>query len=86
MTPLPDLGQPPAIPPEARAAVQALLGTGRLHRYAERANGGGAGPVAALEQAVAALIGRRFAVAVNSCGSALFLALRGAGVGPGDPC
>lgn len=85
MTPLPDLGQPPDIPAGARAAVQALLETGRLHRYAERPAGGAAGPVAALERAFAALIGRRFAVAVNSCGSALFLALRGAGVGPGDP-
>lgn len=78
-----DLGRPPAIPQEAQAAVQALLASGRLHRYAE--NPVQLSPVAALERAFADIIGRHYAVALNSCGSAMFLALKGAGVCPGDP-
>lgn len=80
--PLPDLGRPPPIPEAALQEAEALLAGGRLHRYGE--GGGDGGPVARLERAFAALIGRRHAVAVNSCGSALFLALKGAGVGQGD--
>ena len=80
---MPDLGRPPDIPPDAIATATALLSTGRLHRYAEQ--GGSGGPVAALEREFARLIGCRYAVAVNSCGAALFLALKAAGVRPGDP-
>lgn len=83
MPPLPDLGRPPDIPPEAITLATALMETGRLHRYAE--GGGEGGTVAALERAFARLIGRRYAVALNSCGSALFLALKTAGVRPGTP-
>ncbi|MGY6695494.1 MAG: DegT/DnrJ/EryC1/StrS family aminotransferase [Roseinatronobacter sp.] len=83
MTGLPDLGRPPEIPPEAMAMATALLETGRLHRYSEA--GGSGGMVAELERRFARLTGRRYAVAVNSCGSALFLALKAAGVCPGDP-
>lgn len=63
--------------------MTALLHSGRLHRYGEA--GATTSMVAELERAFAAQIGRRYAVAVNSCGSALFLALRAAGVRPGDP-
>ena len=80
---MPDLGRPPDIPPEAIAAANALLASGRLHRYAEQ--GGTGGPVAALEREFARVLGCRYAVAVNSCGAALFLALKAAGVRPGDP-
>ena len=83
MAPLPDLGRPPDIPQQAIADAQALLASGRLHRYAEA--GGDGGTVAALEREFAALIGCRYAVAVNSCGSALFLALKAADLRPGDP-
>lgn len=79
---LPDLGLPPDIPPDAVETVLGLLQSGRLHRYAEA--GGAGGLVAELERRFAALIGRHYAVAVNSCGSALFLALRAAGVRAGD--
>ncbi len=78
-----DLGRPPEIPREALADVQALLATARLHRYAESPTQ--PTPVAVLERAFAGLIGRRYAVALNSCGSAMFMALKGAGVCPGDP-
>lgn len=78
-----DLGAPPPVPSRARARVDALLADARLHRYRE---GGEATSAAArLETAFAALIGAPYAVAVNSCGSALYLALLGAGVRPGDP-
>ncbi len=77
-----DLGRPPGIPPEAVTQAMALLTSGRLHRYRE--GGGAPGPVSELETAFAALLGRRFAVAVNSCGAAMFLALKGAGVAHGD--
>lgn len=77
-----DLGAPPPIPEAARHRVAELLASGRLHRYRE----GDASPGAAarLEAAFAELVGARYAVATNSCGSALYLALRGAGVKPGD--
>ncbi|TVP69694.1 MAG: aminotransferase class I/II-fold pyridoxal phosphate-dependent enzyme [Rhodobacteraceae bacterium] len=83
MAALPDLGRPPEIPPSAITNAVALLQSGRLHRYTEA--GGAGGPVADLERSFARLIGRRYAVAVNSCGAALFLALRIAGIRPGDP-
>lgn len=83
MSALPDLGRPPDIPPKAQAMATVLLETGRLHRYAEA--GGDGGIVAALERDFARLTGRRYAVALNSCGSALFLALKAASVQPGQP-
>ncbi len=83
MTRLPDLGLPPEIPQSALTTALALLESGRLHRYAEA--GGTGGLVAELERSFARLMGRRYAVAVNSCGSSLFLALKAAGVRHGDP-
>ncbi len=82
MTALPDLGRPPEIPTNAVTTALALLESGRLHRYREA--GGAGGTVAELERRFARLTGRRYAVGVNSCGSALYLALRAAGVRPGD--
>jgi dTDP-4-amino-4,6-dideoxygalactose transaminase len=78
-----DLGAPPPIPQAARDRVAARLVSGRLHRYRE--GGDAPGAVAELEAAFAELIGTRYAVATNSCGSALYLALLGAGVQPGAP-
>ncbi len=80
---LPDLGQPPSIPLAAQVTLERLLDSGRLHRYGEKQ--AGLSVVAELECAFAALIGRTYAVALNSCGSAMFLALKGAGVSAGDP-
>jgi dTDP-4-amino-4,6-dideoxygalactose transaminase len=56
---------------------------GRLFRYGEM--GADQNDAALLETEFAALIGRRYCVAVNSGGSAIFLALKLAGVKPGDP-
>ena len=78
-----DLGIPPPIPEDARERVLELLASGRLHRYRESSDTTGA--AARLEVAFAQLIGARYAVATNSCGSALYLALLGSGVQPGMP-
>ncbi|MFN4058996.1 MAG: DegT/DnrJ/EryC1/StrS family aminotransferase [Roseinatronobacter sp.] len=72
-----------SIPTVAQERVAALMADGWLHRSGE-AGTRGASSAARLEAAMAALTGRRYAVALNSCGSALFLALKGAGVGPGE--
>lgn len=60
------------IPATARAEIDRLLGSGDLFRYtaAEKA------PVAELEAEFAALMGSRYALAVSSCSSALFLSLK----------
>lgn len=77
-----DLATPEPIPDEGIAAATELLRSGRLFRYAEA--GGTPGEAAAWEQEFAAYLGRRYAVAVNSCGAALYLALHSLGVRPGD--
>lgn len=60
------------IPDAARAAIDAMLGTGDLFRYTA-AEGA---PVALLEAEFAALMGSKYALAVSSCSAALFLALK----------
>ncbi|HIP24076.1 MAG TPA: aminotransferase [Rhodobacteraceae bacterium] len=77
-----DLATPEA-PPEAsiKAAVK-LLKSGFLFRYAEMGSEGN--EAALLEQEFAALLGRKYCIAVNSGGSAIFLALKAAGVQPHD--
>ena len=55
---------------------------GRLTRYGEFRGAGS--EVAALEREFAAYMGSRYALAVNSCGSAMFIALLCAGVRPGE--
>ncbi len=64
------------------ARAVAVLRSGRLHRY--NTGPGEAGPVAELERAFADHIGRPFCLAVTSGGQAMQIALRAAGVGPGD--
>jgi dTDP-4-amino-4,6-dideoxygalactose transaminase len=77
-----DLTRQEAIPPAGVEAVLALLRSGKLHRYGE--TGGAPGEAAALEAEFAQALGARYCVALNSCGSAMFVALRAAGVQPGD--
>lgn len=77
-----DLGEPPPIPPDAQRRVRRILERGYLTRYGEF--GGDESEVALLERDFAAYLGARYAVAVNSGGSALYLALLCAGVTPGD--
>ena len=77
-----DLGEPAPIPEAGiRRAIEIMRG-GRLTRYGEF--GGDGSEVAALERDFARYMGSPHAVAVNSCGSALNIALLCAGVKPGD--
>lgn len=77
-----DLATPEAPPKASIDAAVKLLKSGFLFRYAEM---GGAGNEAALlEQEFAALLGRKYCIACNSGGSAIFLALKAAGVQAGD--
>ncbi len=75
--------QQEAIPEAAIAAALAVLRSGRLHRYnlAE----GEVGETALLEREYAEWQGSRYCLAVTSAGQAIQIALRAAGVGPGDP-
>lgn len=74
-------GQEP-IPEEAVRRVQQLLDSGKLFRYGE--SGAEQMDAALLEEEFAALLGRRFCVAFNSCGASLAAALIAAGVERGD--
>jgi dTDP-4-amino-4,6-dideoxygalactose transaminase len=77
-----DLSQPPNIPDAGIARVNELLRSGWLHRYGETL--GDASDVSLLEDDFAALVGMKYCVAANSCGSTMFLALICSGVKPGD--
>ncbi|MGL5139432.1 MAG: DegT/DnrJ/EryC1/StrS family aminotransferase, partial [Beijerinckiaceae bacterium] len=78
-----DLTEPEPIPEAGIQRAVELMRSGRLFRYGEM--GADQLDVSLLEQEFAAFAGRRFCVAVNSGGGALFLALKVAGVQPGDP-
>ncbi len=77
-----DLTQQEPIPPAGVDAALALMASGKLHRYGEV--GGKPSEVSALEAEFAHELGVRFCVAMNSCGSTMFVALKAAGVKPGD--
>ncbi|MBR0662221.1 DegT/DnrJ/EryC1/StrS family aminotransferase [Neoroseomonas oryzicola] len=77
-----DLSAPPPIPESSIAAAEAVLRSGWTHRYGETL--GDASDAAMLEAEFAAHLGTRYCVAVNSCGSAMYLALLCTGVRPGD--
>jgi dTDP-4-amino-4,6-dideoxygalactose transaminase len=77
-----DLTTPEPIPEAGIARAVELMRSGRLFRYGEER--AGELEVAALEREFAAFVGARYAVAMNSCGSTLFVALRCLGVRPGD--
>lgn len=77
-----DLTQQEPIPQEGVEAALALMASGRLHRYGEV--GGMPSEVSRLESEFAHEVGARYCVAMNSCGSTMFIALKAAGVRPGD--
>ena len=77
-----DLTRQEAIPQAGIDAALALMASGQLHRYGE--SGGQPSEVSALEAEFAREMGARYCVALNSCGSTLFIALKAAGVKPGD--
>ena len=68
----PDVYAAEAIPVEALAAIEAMLGSGDLFRYTAAKDA----PVALLEAEFAALMGAKYALAVASCSAALFLSLK----------
>ena len=78
-----DLTEPEPIPEAGIARANELMRSGRLFRYGEM--GTDQLDVSLLEQEFAGFVGRRFCVAVNSGGGALFLALKVLGVEPGEP-
>ncbi|CAN5860340.1 aminotransferase class I/II-fold pyridoxal phosphate-dependent enzyme [soil metagenome] len=77
-----DLTTPEPVPEAGVERAVELLRSGRLFRYGE--TGDAEHEAALLEEEFAALVGRRYCVAVSSGGAGLFLALRSLGVGPGD--
>jgi dTDP-4-amino-4,6-dideoxygalactose transaminase len=77
-----DLTHQEAIPEAGVAAALAVMASGRLHRYGE--TGGKPSEASQLEAAFAAEIGARYCVAMNSCGSTMFVALKASGVTAGD--
>lgn len=78
-----DLTQPDPIPEAGIARATELMRSGRLFRYTEFGDEE-VNDAAELEVRFAELVGRRYAVGVNSCGGAIFVALRACGVQPGD--
>ena len=77
-----DLTRQEPIPAAGIEAALAVMASGKLHRYGEV----GAKPseVSSLEAEFAAELGTRYCVAMNSCGATMFVALKAAGVQPGD--
>ena len=77
-----DLTKQEPIPEAGVEAALAIMASGKLHRYGEL--GTKPSEVSSLEAEFAAEVGARFCVAMNSCGSTLFIALKSAGVEAGD--
>ena len=77
-----DLSEPASIPKIGIDRAIEIMRSGRLFRYGEFKNG--KSEVASLEREFSQYIGSRYAVATNSCGSAMFIGLKSAGVVPGD--
>jgi len=77
-----DLTAQEPVPAAGVEAVLGLLASGKLHRYGE--TGGVPSAASQLESEFAQSLGVPYCVALNSCGSAMFVALRAAGVQPGD--
>lgn len=77
------MSEPVPIPEAGIERAVEILRSSRLFRYGEDTGGGG--EAAQFEAEFAAHIGRDYAVAVNSCGCSLFLALKALGLSPGDP-
>ncbi len=60
----------------------AILKSGKIHRY--NVEPGEKGEAAMLEEEFAAYMGKKYCLSCASCGSAMYLALKSAGVKPGD--
>ena len=71
-----------SLPSEAIERTNQLLATGRLHRY--NTAPGEPSDAALLESEFAAYLGSKYSIALSSCGSSLYVALKCAGVASGD--
>lgn len=74
------LSQPDPVPLEGQTRALELLKSGELFRYTP----GVLSEVALAEEAITTYTGFKYAVGFNSCGSALFIALKCLGVKPGE--
>ena len=72
----------PSLPEESISNAIKVLKTGKLFRYGE--NNTEANFVSKLESKFAEIIGCKYAVAVNSGGSAIYIALKAAGIMPNE--
>lgn len=70
------------IPEEGIKRAVEILQTGRIHRYNTAA--GEISEAALLEKEYAEYMGTKYCVGLSSCGSSLYVALKSAGVRPGD--
>lgn len=77
-----DFTQQEPIPEESISRAVEVLHTGRLHRY--NVAPGETSEASLLEQEFAAYLGTKYCLACASCGSSIYLALKSAGVHPGD--
>ena len=77
------MSDPVPIPAAGIERAVEVLRSNRPFRYGE--DTGSPSEASLLEADFAAWSGRKYAVAVNSCGCSLFLALKALGVEPGDP-
>merc|ERR1719263_133980 len=79
---LKDFSRPMSIPEEGIAAAVEVMRGGRLFRYC--ATSAETSEVAQAEKEFAAMVNQKYALGVNSCSSAIMLALMAVGVDPGD--
>ena len=77
-----DLSDPVPVPEEGIERAVEIMRNGRIFRYGEFE--GSESEVALLEREFAELMGSKYAVALNSCGCAMFVALKSVGVQAGD--
>ncbi|MCG8640001.1 MAG: DegT/DnrJ/EryC1/StrS family aminotransferase, partial [Desulfobacterales bacterium] len=73
-----DFTQQEPIPEAGVKAALAVLASGKLHRY--NVAPGEKGETALLEEEFASYMGKSYCLACASCGSAMYLALKSAGV------
>jgi dTDP-4-amino-4,6-dideoxygalactose transaminase len=76
-----DIKTPDPVPEEGRQAAMELMSTGRLYRY--NVKSAEESVVSQCEQAVIDYTGHKYCVALNSCGSAIFLMMKCTGLKPG---
>lgn len=77
-----DFTQQESIPEEGIRNALEILKTGRLHRY--NLVEGEKGATNELEEKFAAYMGSKYCLALSSCGAALYIAMKSAGVQVGD--